>query len=188
MSPRSVPPQPTDASPDASWFAVVAHPLRIRILCRFLAGTNVVLTPKVLADDLGAALGVVSYHMRALHEHRVLRLVKREQVRGAFSHRYRLSDPDRVAERLWGLTARLLRVPDADAIQRSDATVVVDASGLAQIRAATDRYLVEVAEIGRRARARFAVAAAREPSQLEARAADGWAYRVAILFGVDDER
>ncbi len=184
-----MPQSPTDASPDASWFAAVAHPLRIRILRRFLAGQNVVLTPRVLADDLGVVLEVVSYHVRALHEQRVLRLVKRVRARSTFSHHYRLSDPDRVAARLWGLSATLLRVPDADAVQRSDATVLVDASGLAQVRALTDRYLVEVAEIGRRSRARFAVeAAAREPSQLGARVADGWAYRVAILFGVDDER
>src|SRR5215213_7721310 len=64
----------------------LAHPLRARILQRL--GERVA-SPNDLAAELGAPLGVVSYHVRKLRDYDCLELVRTEPRRGALQHFYR---------------------------------------------------------------------------------------------------
>jgi DNA-binding transcriptional ArsR family regulator len=66
----------------------MAHPMRGRILAA-LDGRE--LSPVELARELGASLGVVSYHVRVLAEARVVELARTTARRGAIQHHYRLS-------------------------------------------------------------------------------------------------
>lgn len=74
------------------------HPLRRAILRVFLSkGTKrspAVLSPKELAEIIGAPLPNVSYHVRELVEPGGLKLVATEQVRGSVKHSY---EPDGLA-------------------------------------------------------------------------------------------
>jgi DNA-binding transcriptional regulator GbsR (MarR family) len=47
------------------------------------------MSPKELADELGAPLSDVSYHVRVLRELEAIELVRTEPVRGAVAHYYR---------------------------------------------------------------------------------------------------
>lgn len=86
-----------------------AHPLRIEILGLL---DNRVASPRQLATELGTGLSTTSYHVRQLAALKLIRLVRRRQVRGAIEHYYTanvrptLSDSawaqmPRVAQRAW---------------------------------------------------------------------------------------
>jgi DNA-binding transcriptional ArsR family regulator len=64
----------------------LAHPLRARILQRL--GERVA-SPGDLATELGAPLGVVSYHVRMLRDYDCIELVRTEPRRAALQHFYR---------------------------------------------------------------------------------------------------
>jgi DNA-binding transcriptional ArsR family regulator len=49
-------------------------------------------SPKEMAEETGESVGAVSYHVRILHECRVIELEPDEPRGGADEHRYRLSD------------------------------------------------------------------------------------------------
>lgn len=68
--------------------SVVGHPLRRKILRLLEQDTNGGLSPKMLADELGQQLGVVSYHVRLLAAAGVLKLVSTQPRRGAVEHFY----------------------------------------------------------------------------------------------------
>src|SRR2546429_5306436 len=75
----------------------LAHPLRARIL-GILEERRA--SPRELSDELGAPLGNVSYHVRALLNLKLIKLVKKTPPRGALEHHYesggasaRLPDP-----------------------------------------------------------------------------------------------
>lgn len=63
----------------------LAHPLRARVLA--ILDENVA-SPKQLARELGAPLGVVAYHVRVLGSLELIELVDVTQRRGAVEHRY----------------------------------------------------------------------------------------------------
>ena len=67
---------------------VMSHPLRPIILakCRDEARS-----PSDIAREVGASLGVVSYHVRVLESHGLLRLVKKVPRRGATEHYYKMN-------------------------------------------------------------------------------------------------
>ncbi len=67
----------------------MAHPMRGRILAA-LDGRE--LSPVELAKELGASLGVVSYHVRVLADAGVVELARTSARRGAIQHHYRLRD------------------------------------------------------------------------------------------------
>jgi DNA-binding transcriptional ArsR family regulator len=73
---------------DARGLDAVAHPLRVEILAAIGRGGS---SPKHLAAQLDAQLGVVSYHVRALHEAGMLEQTRTEPVRGALAHYYRVT-------------------------------------------------------------------------------------------------
>lgn len=62
-----------------------SHPLRIEILGLL---DNRVASPRQLATELGAGLSTTSYHVRQLAGVKLIRLVRRRQVRGAIEHMY----------------------------------------------------------------------------------------------------
>lgn len=80
---------------EAQWAKALSHPLRAAILQRL--GQRVE-SPGALAEELGAPLGVVSYHVRMLRDYGMVELVRTEPRRGALQHYYRATvrqnDPD----------------------------------------------------------------------------------------------
>src|ERR1700709_2966673 len=75
-----------------------AHPLRARILQRL--GERVA-SPGDLALEVGAPLGVVSYHVRMLRDHDCVELVRTEPRRGALQHFYRATARPNLDEEQW---------------------------------------------------------------------------------------
>jgi DNA-binding transcriptional ArsR family regulator len=63
----------------------LAHPVRARALAILEAE---VASPKQIADELGAPLGVVAYHVRVLASLNLIRLVEVIGRRGSLEHRY----------------------------------------------------------------------------------------------------
>ena len=76
----------------------LAHPLRARILQRL--GERVA-SPGDLAVELGAPLGVVSYHVRMLRDYDCVELVRTEPVRGALQHFYKATARPNLDEGQW---------------------------------------------------------------------------------------
>lgn len=76
----------------------LAHPLRARILQRL--GERVA-SPGDLAVELGAPLGVVSYHVRMLRDYDCIELVRTEPRRGALQHFYRATERPYLSEDQW---------------------------------------------------------------------------------------
>src|SRR6478736_4572453 len=77
---------PSGQTSEARIAKALAHPLRARILQRL--GERVA-SPGDLAVELGAPLGVVSYHVRMLRDYECVELVRTEPRRGALQHFYR---------------------------------------------------------------------------------------------------
>ena len=94
----------------------MAHPMRGRILAA-LDGRE--LSPVEMARDLGASLGVVSYHVRVLADAGLVELARTTARRGAIQHHYRLRDGAAVS----GSVA--LSVSEADRLA-SDVRKLVD--------------------------------------------------------------
>src|SRR3954451_15008353 len=78
--------RPAGGTSEARVAKALAHPLRARILQRL--GERVA-SPADLAAELGAPLGVVSYHVRMLSNYDCVELVRTEPRRGALQHFYR---------------------------------------------------------------------------------------------------
>jgi DNA-binding transcriptional ArsR family regulator len=76
----------------------LAHPVRVQILSSL---EDRVASPSRLADEIGAPLGTVSYHVRILAGLGLIELVDRKQRRGAIEHYYRARGPTRISEGAW---------------------------------------------------------------------------------------
>jgi DNA-binding transcriptional ArsR family regulator len=92
---RSRPPGETS---EARIAKALAHPLRARILQRL--GERVA-SPGDLATELGAPLGVVSYHVRMLRDYDCVELVRTEPRRGALQHFYRATARPQLDTEQW---------------------------------------------------------------------------------------
>src|SRR4051795_10125533 len=84
----------------------LAHPLRAQILKRL--GERVASRGE-LAAELGAPLGVVSYHVRMLREYECVELVRTEPRRGALQHFYRAIARPNLDEGQWRTLPSSLR-------------------------------------------------------------------------------
>jgi DNA-binding transcriptional ArsR family regulator len=91
---------------DPSLAKALAHPLRTSILSALEDRTA---SPSELADELGAPLGVISYHVRRLHALRFLKLVKRVPRRGAVEHYYTSVAGPRITSSAWGSTPTIVK-------------------------------------------------------------------------------
>ncbi len=76
----------------------LAHPVRVQILSSL---EDRVASPSRLAEEIGAPLGTVSYHVRILAGLGLIELVDRKQRRGAIEHYYRARGPTRISESAW---------------------------------------------------------------------------------------
>lgn len=158
-------------SPSAGdWLHAVGHPYRVEVLRHFLAtGTA---TPSDIASAYRLPLSTISYHVRFLADRGIVRLAGRTQRRGAVAHHYQLTDRDRVASIVWGTRAELLVTDFERQNGRGDATVRLDAEGLAELHEMTAAYLARIGELGLQTRERH-TAEARDVT------------RVAVLLATD---
>jgi DNA-binding transcriptional ArsR family regulator len=76
----------------------LAHPLRVRVLGLL---DDRVASPNELANEMGASLGVVSYHVRTLAQLGFLELVDKRKRRGATEHYYRAVSRPVVTSEAW---------------------------------------------------------------------------------------
>src|ERR1700754_4677787 len=90
--------RPAGETSEARIAKALAHPLRARILQRL--GERVA-SPGDLAVELGAPLGVVSYHVRMLRDYDCVELVRTEPRRGALQHFYRATARPNLDEGQW---------------------------------------------------------------------------------------
>src|SRR4051794_32177294 len=90
--------RPPGGSSEARIAKALAHPLPARILQRL--GERVA-SPGELAVELGASLGVVSYHVRMLRDYDCVELVRTEPRRGALQHFYRATARPHLAAEQW---------------------------------------------------------------------------------------
>lgn len=91
---------------DPSLARALAHPLRTRILS---ALENRTASPSEIAEELGAPLGVVSYHVRRLHALHFLKLVKRVARRGAVEHYYTTVAGPTITNAAWAASPAIVK-------------------------------------------------------------------------------
>jgi DNA-binding transcriptional ArsR family regulator len=77
--------------PDAALGAIVAHPVRCRLMAIF---ADRVASPNEIAQELGMPVGDVSYHVRTLKDAGMIELVEERPVRGSTEHFYRAMTKD----------------------------------------------------------------------------------------------
>lgn len=90
----------------------LAHPLRIRILGILEQRTA---SPSEIADELGAPLGNVAYHVRKLANLGFVKLVKKTPRRGAVEHYYRAEARPEIPDSGWGDVPGLIKEAMVDA-------------------------------------------------------------------------
>ena len=83
-----------------------SHPLRIEILALL---DNRIASPRQLATELGASLSTTSYHVRQLASVKLIRLVKRRQVRGAIEHLYTANVRPTITDAGWSRVPRIVK-------------------------------------------------------------------------------
>src|ERR1700755_2436968 len=98
--------RPPGETSEARIAKALAHPLRARILQRL--GERVA-SPGDLAVELGAPLGVVSYHVRMLRDYDCVELVRTDPRRGALQHFYRATARPTLDEDQWRTLPSSLR-------------------------------------------------------------------------------
>ena len=91
----------------------LAHPLRWRILTLLDERTA---SPSELADELGAPLGNVSYHVRQLAGLGLIKLVKKTPRRGAIEHHYRAQPRRHITDQAWAEVPTIVKEATVDAI------------------------------------------------------------------------
>jgi DNA-binding transcriptional ArsR family regulator len=126
----------------------LAHPLRARILQRL--GERVA-SPGDLAVELGAPLGVVSYHVRMLRDYDCVELVRTEPRRGALQHFYKATARPNLDEDQWRtLPSRLRGELAGETFQElvSDLAQAADAGMLEDPEVVLTRTPVELDERG----------------------------------------
>src|SRR3954454_12587762 len=98
--------RPAGETSEARIAKALAHPLRARILQRLGEGGA---SPGDLAVELGAPLGVVSYHVRMLRDSHGVELVRPEPRRGALQHFYKATARPNLDEDQWRTLPQGLR-------------------------------------------------------------------------------
>ena len=124
---------------DPSLAKALAHRLRTRILSALEGRTA---SPSELASELGAPLGVVSYHVRRLAALRFLKLVKRVPRRGAVEHYYTAVAGPHITSSAWSSTPAIAK-------QAMISTVLADMGRRASDAAATGGFDDALSHISR---------------------------------------
>src|ERR1044072_7629305 len=124
--------RPPGETSEARIAKALAHPRRARILQRL--GERVA-SPGDLAVELGAPLGVVSYHVRMLRDYECVELVRTEPRRGALQHFYKATARPNLDDDQWRtlpsglrgeLTGETISELVADLAQAADAGALQD--------------------------------------------------------------
>src|SRR4051812_18149334 len=142
--PRTHGERPPGETSEARIAKALAHPLRARILQRL--GERVA-SPAELAAELGASLGVVSYHVRMLRAYDCLELVRTEPRRGALQHYYRaIARPSLDADQWRTLPASLRQARLGETLQQlvNDLAAAADAGQLDDPRVVLTRTRLEL--------------------------------------------
>jgi DNA-binding transcriptional ArsR family regulator len=147
----------------------LAHPLRVQILTIL---EDRVASPSDLAEEIGAPLGNVSYHVRTLADLGLLKLVRRRSRRGAVEHYYQARGRATVSDKAWSQVPNVVRRSmagvaleqaieqatsaaanggfDGDRTSVTRHSVTLDDEGLRDARAALDRFHEELDSIQQR--------------------------------------
>jgi DNA-binding transcriptional ArsR family regulator len=96
----------TDDITDPRLAKAMAHPLRIEIL-RHLG--NRTASPSEIAEEIGAPLTNVSYHVRKLRALGLIKLVKKTPKRGVVEHYYSAQPRPAVSDEAWARTPPIVR-------------------------------------------------------------------------------
>lgn len=153
----------------------LAHPLRIQILNLL---RDRVASPSELADEIGAPLGNVSYHVRFLARIGLIELERTRPRRGAVEHYYRAAALPEITEQAWADVPRLVRDAlhgsaileagelimdaartggfDRDHVDVTRAVHSVDEQGLAELATEIAKLRAQAEQIERRSRERLA--------------------------------
>jgi DNA-binding transcriptional ArsR family regulator len=91
---------------DPSVIKALTHPLRVQILRALEERTA---SPSELADEIGAPLGNVSYHVRQLHSLGLIKLVKKTPRRGAIEHHYKAVARAPISDEAWAGTPEVVK-------------------------------------------------------------------------------
>lgn len=83
-----------------------SHPLRIEILGLL---DNRTASPRQIATELGTSLSTTSYHVRQLVALKLIRLVRRRQVRGAIEHYYTATVRPTITDAGWGRMPQIVK-------------------------------------------------------------------------------
>jgi len=140
--------RPPGETSEARIAKALAHPLRARILQRL--GERVA-SPGDLAVELGAPLGVVSYHVRMLRDYDCVELVRTEPRRGALQHFYRATARPNLDEGQWRtLPSGLRRELAGETIQElvNDLAQAADAGTLEDPEVVVTRTPLELDDRG----------------------------------------
>ena len=98
--------KPSTDITDPKVVKALAHSLRVRILMLLDERT---MSPRELAEELGARLGNVSYHVRQLASLGLIKLVKRTPRRGAVEHHYRTEPRNQVSDETWAQIPEIVK-------------------------------------------------------------------------------
>jgi DNA-binding transcriptional ArsR family regulator len=153
----------------------LGHPLRAQI---FGVLQERRASPRELADELGAPLSNVSYHVRVLADLKLIRLVKTTPRRGAVEHHYEAVAAARISGKLWAKVPAIARQAITSAalgeigravnaaaslggFDREDAhltrtRLVLDERGWAELGAELRRTLARAQQIDRQSQKRLA--------------------------------
>lgn len=85
---------------DQSFVKALAHPLRVQIL---IVLNERVASPSDLAEELGAGVSKVAYHVKVLEGAKCVELVRTAQRRGATEHYYRATRRQFFSDSEWKL-------------------------------------------------------------------------------------
>ncbi len=165
----------------------LAHPLRIQIL-RVLE--NRVASPSEIAEEIGAPLGNVSYHVRFLARVGLIELTSTKPRRGAVEHYYRAVGRISVTDQAWAQVPEVVKsgmisatleqagrvigaAASSGGFDRSDAVVarremLLDEQGFAQLASELNGMLERINEIERDSAKRLEAAPDHSEAELDA--------------------
>jgi DNA-binding transcriptional ArsR family regulator len=189
---------------DARLVKGLAHPLRIQIL---RALEDRIASPSEIADEIGAPLGNVSYHVRFLARMGLIELSGTQPRRGAVEHYYRSAGRVGVSEETWATVPQIVRDAvlsstldqvgrsvgiaaasggfSGDDAHASRTEIVLDANGLADLSAAVAELHRRATDIERESSERIAAL----DGAVQAADGDGGGVRsqlILMLFGSGD--
>ena len=165
----------------------LAHPLRIHIL-RVLE--NRVASPSEIAEEIGAPLGNVSYHVRFLARVGLIELTSTKPRRGAVEHYYRAVGRISVTDQAWAQVPEVVKsgmisatldhagrvigaAASSGGFDRSDAVVarremLLDEQGFGELAAELNGLLERIKEIEKESAERLETTSDHADAELDA--------------------